>query len=65
VDFNFLDLKTKKRVWVEAKGCETERYRLCLKLWRGGHGPGELEIWKGSWQRPILVEIVKPDRRKK
>ena len=62
VDFNYIDKKTKKRVWVEAKGVETERYRLCLKLWRGGHGPGPLEIWKGSWQKPMLVEIVYPKR---
>lgn len=65
VDFNFIDKTSGKRVWCEAKGVETERYRLCLKLWRGGHGPGLLEIWKGNWRRPTLVEIVKPQRRKK
>lgn len=60
VDFSFIDNETKERVFAEAKGVETERYRLCLKLWRGGHGPGRLEIWKGGYQRPQLVEIVTP-----
>ena len=65
VDFNYLDVKTGKRVWVEAKGVETERYRICLKLWRGGFGPGVLEIWKGDWRRPVLVDIVKPNKEVK
>lgn len=63
VDFAFIDVKTKKSVWAEAKGCETDRYRLCLKLWAGGFGPGPLEIWKGRWEKPMLVEIVTPKRR--
>ena len=62
VDFNFIDVKTQKRIWAEAKGFETERYRLCLKLWRGGFGPGPLEIWKGDWNKPKLVEIVIPKK---
>ena len=65
VDFNYLDVKTGERVWVEAKGVETERYRICLKLWRGGFGPGDLEVWKGNWRRPMLVEIVKPNKEVK
>lgn len=48
------------RMYAEAKGVKTERYRMCLKLWRGGQGPGPLEIWEGSWQWPALVEIVTP-----
>lgn len=60
VDFNFRDVKTGDRVWCEAKGVETERYRICLKLWKGGHGPGRLEIWKGDYHHPRCVDIVKP-----
>jgi hypothetical protein len=63
VDFNFIDNSTKKRVWCEAKGMETERYRICKKLWAGGFGPGDLEIWKGSWQKPCLVEVIKPSKK--
>lgn len=65
VDFLFRVVKTGQQVWAEAKGCETDRYRLCLKLWRGGHGPGPLEIWKGDWRRPKLVEVVIPQTRRK
>ena len=61
VDFSFLEISTDERVWAEAKGIETERYRICLKLWRYGNGPGKLEIWKGSYQRPTLDEIVIPE----
>ena len=64
VDFSFYDEAAMRRVWAEAKGCETDRYRICLKLWRGGHGPGDLEIWKGRWQNPTLVDIVKPQEGK-
>lgn len=34
-----------RRVWVEVKGFETERFRIIKKLWRHG-GPGPLEIVK-------------------
>lgn len=64
VDFSFTDNNTGERVWCEAKGVETERYRICLKLWRGGHGAGKLEIWKGSYTNPKLVEIVTPKENK-
>lgn len=65
VDFSFVETATNRRVWAEAKGVETERYRLCLKLWKGGHGPGKLEIWKGHYTCPRLIEIVEPIRRSK
>lgn len=60
VDFSYYEKRLKKTAWVEAKGCETERYRMCLKLWRGGHGPGTLLIYKGSYVKPTLVDIVVP-----
>lgn len=60
VDYSFTVRETGKRFWAEAKGIETDRYRICLKLWRGGQGPGPLEIWKGSYQKPKLVEIIYP-----
>lgn len=60
VDFSFVD--NGQTVYAEAKGVETERYRMCLKLWRGGQGPGPLEIWKGDYKRPRLVELVNPKK---
>jgi hypothetical protein len=60
VDFNFISVKSGHTIWAEYKGFEDRRYRMCKKLWEGGFGPGTLEIWKGSWMRPMLVEVVKP-----
>lgn len=59
-DFSFTIVKTGSRVWCEAKGVETRLYRKQLNLWRGGAGPGDLEIWKGDYRRPYLSEIVRP-----
>ena len=51
-----------EQFWIEAKGFETPEWRIKLKLWRH-YGPGDLEIWNGSWQNPKLKEIVKPKIR--
>lgn len=62
VDFSFERVSDGVRVWCEAKGVESDLYHRQLRLWRDGAGPGPLEIWKGSWQRPILVELVIPKK---
>lgn len=62
VDFSFLIVKPEEQVWAEAKGIETKTYRKQLRLWREGAGPGKLEIWKGDWHRPKIVEIVDPKK---
>jgi len=59
VDFSFIDNKTGEKTWAEAKGLEDARYRICKKLWKS-RGPGPLEIWKGHYRQPRLVEIVIP-----
>ncbi len=64
VDFSYLDKKTKQRVWVEAKGMETGEYRLKLKLWRWGQGPGRLEIWKGNYRGPTMTDVIVPRKLK-
>ena len=64
VDFNFLDNETKKRVWAEAKGVETERYLICKKLWTE-FGPGILEIWKGNYMNPKLVDVIIPQNKER
>lgn len=58
-DFKCLDLVTKEIFWVEAKGVVTDAFRFKRKLWQA-IGPGKLEIWKGSWQRPYLDETIIP-----
>ena len=48
------------RCWAEAKGAETERWRIIKKLWRF-YGPGELSIWvAGRNGEPYLQETIRP-----
>lgn len=46
-------------VYVEAKGLETAVYRIKRRLWMA-YGPGPLEVYKGSHQRPKLAEVLLP-----
>lgn len=56
VDFSFEE--NGETVYAEAKGIETGEYRLKLKLWRK-NPPADLEIYKGSWSNPVLIERIK------
>jgi len=56
IDFSYLD-KKKTRIYCEAKGAETDRWKIIKKLWRH-YGPGDLVIYKGKHTAPILTEIV-------
>lgn len=49
--------------FAEAKGCETDRWRIIRKLW-GVYGPGKLYIYKGSHVCPSLTEIIEPQQRR-
>lgn len=51
------------RVWVEAKGVWGKNGRVCVNLWRDGYGPGPLELWKGDFRSPVLVETIIPKVR--
>lgn len=57
-DFSFVT-KDNKTCWVEAKGYEGETWRLKKKLWKY-YGPGPLEIYKGSFTKPFLDEVIIP-----
>ena len=59
VDFSFVCKKTGRTVYCEAKGVETPLYRRQLRLWREGAGPGNLEIWKGDYRRPRMVDFIR------
>lgn len=45
--------------YVEAKGFEGERWPTIKKLWKF-YGPAPLEIWKGNFRNPKLIEIIVP-----
>lgn len=55
VDFSFIEKG--ELVYAEAKGVETADYKLKLKLWRKLK-PAPLEIYKGHYRRPVLVERI-------
>jgi hypothetical protein len=46
-------------IFVEAKGFQTDVYRIKRRLWMH-YGPSELHIYKGSYTRLYLDEIIKP-----
>jgi hypothetical protein len=58
-DFKCQDTRSGEFFWVEAKGFENDRWPILKKLWRF-YGPGRLEIWKGTHNRPFLDETIVP-----
>lgn len=58
-DFSFTDVKTGKIVFAEAKGFSDRTYLLKLKMFRA-KPQGKLELWRGSYQRPFLAEVIEP-----
>jgi hypothetical protein len=57
IDFAYTDKKNQTTTYCEAKGVETETYRLKLKLFRK-NPLGRLEIWKGSYKKLYLDEVI-------
>lgn len=48
--------------WVEAKGFPNDRWPIIKKLWKH-YGPGTLEIWRGTYAKPKIDEIIVPVKR--
>lgn len=60
VDFLIYDLARSEEVWVEAKGIETDVWRLKKRLWKY-YGPGRLQIYRAHpSQGCILSEEIVP-----
>lgn len=61
VDFSFEErignTTSFKLVYAEAKGIETMDFKIKLKLWRKKI-PAPLEIYKGDYRRPKMVERI-------
>jgi len=50
-DFYYIEVDTKREIWVDTKGVIGERYRLIRKIWRL-FGPGTLhEVMKMAYPR--------------
>lgn len=59
-DFKIKDLKTGELQWVEAKGYETDTWRIKRRLWKH-YGPGPLHIYKGTHKNPKFFETIIPE----
>lgn len=60
-DFVVLDTRLEEDIYYEAKGFETDIYRLKRKLWTV-YGPGRLRVFKGRAGRLKMVEEIRPQR---
>lgn len=58
-DFQVFDEKLKETVFYEAKGFETDIWRIKKKLWKV-YGPGRLRIFKGTFRSPKCTEEIIP-----
>lgn len=59
IDFSYVNTKTGQLEFSEAKGFETQRFKIIKQLWKF-YGTGELTIWKGSYKNLHISEVVKP-----
>lgn len=60
IDFSFIEVKSGELVYAESKGIPTNDYLRKLKLFKK-YSSNRLEIYKGSYQNPVLIETVIPD----
>lgn len=54
------ELKDGTTVYFESKGFKTQTWAIKKRLWEK-YGPGRLEIWEGSYQRPYLKETIESE----
>jgi len=61
IDFSYIDTESNEKIYVEAKGVETPRWRLIKKLWKH-YGPGDLQVIKGTARKLDFAETIKVDK---
>ena len=59
VDFSYTGCIDGRQYFVEAKGIETERWKIIKKLWKF-YGSATLIIYKGNFRYPKIDEIIEP-----
>jgi len=62
-DLSFIDVKSAEKIWAEAKGFETDVWRIKRRLWKE-YGPGALRVYKGSHRSFKLHEEIIPKKGK-
>lgn len=63
-DFGFIDVKSGATVFAEAKGLEDQNFKLKLRLYRKVRTE-KLEIWRGSYTKPFLSEVINGEKSEK
>lgn len=63
-DYSYFNLSTETTEYVEMKGVETASWRLKRRLWEY-YGPGLLAVYKGTYKKPYLDEIIIPKSQDK
>lgn len=58
-DFSYVDCKTGATCYAEAKGVETDVWRIKRRLW-AFYGNGALYVFKGSYKKLYLHEVIIP-----
>jgi predicted nuclease of restriction endonuclease-like RecB superfamily len=58
-DFVCRNLRSGHLFYVEAKGFATPDWKIKKKLW-SVYGPAPLQIWRGTYARPYLEEVITP-----
>lgn len=58
-DYSYVVIATNVTEYAEAKGFETEIYRLKRRLWKA-YGPGKLLVYKARGTTPFLFETIVP-----
>jgi hypothetical protein len=61
-DFKVRSLKSGEEFYIEAKGFQDARWPTTKKLWGGGYGPAPLHVYKGTWRKPYLDEVITPNK---
>jgi hypothetical protein len=59
IDFSYFDNKTFGVRFAEAKGIETDRWKILVKLWPH-YGPAPLDIYKANSRGIYLAETITP-----
>ncbi len=58
-DFSAFDIDLNEKVFYEAKGIETDVWRIKRRLWKH-YGPGRLSVYKGTARSLKCVETIIP-----
>jgi hypothetical protein len=58
IDYTIFDEKRKRKIGVEYKGFETERFKIICQIWPD-HGPFPLQIWSKKGNRIFMVKEIK------